>query len=311
MATKIAIVGVGKIAVDQHLPAIAASQDWELAATVSRNASVAGVENFTSITEMLQARPDIPVVSLCIPPVPRFDYAVEILRAGRHIMLEKPPGATLSEVHILQQLAKDAGVSMFATWHSREAADVAEAKRWMAGKTLKKLHITWKEDVRRWHPGQEWIWQAGGLGVFDPGINALSILTEILHDPVHLKAADLLFPENRATPIAATLNFVYPNGAEVTADFDWRQKGEQVWEIEAVTDAGVMKLIDGGASLLVDGQPYSVDGPDALSGEYPRLYAHMARLVDQNTSDVDLRPMSLVLDAFTLGNRRITEPFYD
>ena len=230
MATKIAIVGVGKIAVDQHLPAIAASQDWELAATVSRNASVAGVENFTSITEMLQARPDIPVVSLCIPPVPRFDYAVEILRAGRHIMLEKPPGATLSEVHILQQLAKDAGVSMFATWHSREAADVAEAKRWMVGKTLKKLHITWKEDVRRWHPGQEWIWQAGGLGVFDPGINALSILTEILHDPVHLKAADLLFPENRATPIAATLDFVYPNGAEVTADFDWRQKGEQVWE---------------------------------------------------------------------------------
>ena len=72
-----------------------------------------------------------------------------------------------------------------------------------------------------------------------------------------------------------------------------------------------MKLIDGGASLLVDGQPHSVDGPDALSGEYPRLYAHMARLVDQNTSDVDLRPMSLVLDAFTLGNRRITEPFYD
>ena len=37
---KIALVGIGKIALDQHVPAIAASPDWELAATVSRNDQV-------------------------------------------------------------------------------------------------------------------------------------------------------------------------------------------------------------------------------------------------------------------------------
>ena len=91
---KIALVGIGKIAVDQHVPAIAASPDWELAATVSRKGSVDGVESFSDFAAFLAARPDVPVVSLCLPPVPRFDYAEAALLAGRHVMLEKPPGAT-------------------------------------------------------------------------------------------------------------------------------------------------------------------------------------------------------------------------
>ena len=45
----------------------------------------------------------------------------------------------------------------------------------MRERTIRTLTVAWKEDVRIWHPGQAWIWKAGGLGVFDPGINALSI----------------------------------------------------------------------------------------------------------------------------------------
>ena len=54
---KIALVGIGKIAIDQHVPAIAASPDWELAATVSRNGSVDGVEAFTDFASFLDGRP--------------------------------------------------------------------------------------------------------------------------------------------------------------------------------------------------------------------------------------------------------------
>ena len=35
--TKVALVGIGKIALDQHVPALNASPDFELAATVSRS----------------------------------------------------------------------------------------------------------------------------------------------------------------------------------------------------------------------------------------------------------------------------------
>jgi len=312
MATRIALVGIGKIARDQHLPAIAASPDWDLAAAVSRQGVVEGVENFMDFDAMLAARPDIPVVSLCLPPVPRFAYAAAALRAGRHVMLEKPPGATLSECHALEAMAREAGVSLYATWHSREAAQVATAKAWLKTKSLKRLTVTWKEDVRRWHPGQAWIWEPGGLGVFDPGINALSILTEILPEPTHLRAAKLYFPENRETPIAADLDFAHSGGARLTAVFDWRQEGEQIWTIEAETAEGALKLLDGGARLEIDGveQPAPAgDGP--LGGEYPSLYGKMAALVARGGIDMDLSPMTHVADAFLIGRRVPTDPFHE
>jgi D-galactose 1-dehydrogenase len=313
MSTRIALVGIGKIARDQHVPSIAASPDWELAATVSRHGAVDGVEAFTDLDTMLSARPDIEVVSLCLPPVPRFAYAAAALNASRHVMLEKPPGATLAECHALEKMARDAGVSIFATWHSREAAQVASAKTWLNDKRLRSLKVVWKEDVRRWHPGQGWIWQAGGLGVFDPGINALSIVTEILPDPVHLTSATLEFPQNRDTPIAAELAFAHPHGAEMTAVFDWRQDGDQVWTIEAVTDGGTLLLSEGGATLVIDGDIQAKTNADGnpLQSEYPRLYAKMAALVRTGRIDMDLSPMTHVADAFLLGRRITVEPFND
>lgn len=312
MPFKIALAGIGKIARDQHVPALEASADWELAATVSRHGTVEGVEAFDDFDAMLEARPDITVVSLCMPPVPRFDYAKAAIRAGRHVMLEKPPGATLSECHALEALARKAGVSIYATWHSREAAMVAPAKAWLTGKRLKSLVVTWKEDVRKWHPGQTWIWQAGGLGVFDPGINALSIVTEILADPIHVCASELLIPENCETPIAANLRFVHPHGADVSAELDFRKEGDQFWNIAIETDQGSLILSEGGATLSINGViQTAANQANALQGEYPRLYARMARLVRAGAIDMDLAPMAHVADAFLLGKRITVEAFVE
>ena len=301
---KVALVGIGKIAIDQHVPAIAASPDWELAATVSRKGSVTGIPAYADIETMLAERPDIQVISLCLPPVPRFNYAEKALRAGRHVMLEKPPGATLAEIHALQAMAKAAGLTLFTTWHSRMAHAVAPAKAWLRGKTVTRAHITWREDVRKWHPGQDWVFEPGGMGVFDPGINALSILTEILPAPVHLTAATLTFPENRQTPIAAHLVF----SGNVTADFDWRQEGLQTWDIDIATLSGAIALKMGGNILEINGKPDA--GQNSITGEYPALYAHMTRLVESGTSEVDLAPMLHVADAMTLGRRLQTEAFH-
>lgn len=301
---KIALVGIGKIARDQHVPALAASPDWELAATVSRAGSVDGVPAFTDFAAMLAQRPDIGAVSLCLPPQPRYPYAELALKAGRHVMLEKPPGQTLAEVHALERLAADQGVTLYATWHSRMAEAVAPAKAWLRDKTITRAHITWREDVRKWHPGQDWVFEPGGMGVFDPGINALSILTEILPAPVHVTQADLEFPANRDTPIAARIAFC----GNVTADFDWRQEGPQTWDIEIDTDAGPCALRFGGNRFQVAGQ--DIAGEQTIMGEYPRLYARMAELVRAGASEVDLAPMVHVADALTLGKRHVTDAFH-
>nr|WP_226898421.1 Gfo/Idh/MocA family oxidoreductase [Mangrovicoccus algicola] len=301
------MAGIGKIARDQHIPAIAADPGLGLAATVSRSGGIEGVENHATMEALLAARPDIAAVSLCMPPQVRFEAAAAALRAGRHVMLEKPPGATVTEVLRLRDLAASQGVTLFATWHSRQAAGVATAKSFLAGKAIRRVRIDWKEDVRHWHPGQDWIWEPGGLGVFDPGINALSILTEILPAPVHVTAAELTFPENRAQPIAADLRFAGADGLVVEAEFDWRQTGPQTWDILAETDVGSLRLSDGGARLAIDGTAQEVAG----SGEYPGLYRRFAGLIAAGQSDVDVAPLLHVADAFLTGRRNLTEPFHD
>lgn len=307
MPEALALVGIGKIARDQHIPSIARVPGLSLAATASRNpeATVDGVPSFQSLDALLDAMPEITSVSLATPPQARFADAALALSRGKHVMLEKPPGATLSEVHNLQSMAMKAGVTLQATWHSREAAAVDAARDWLATKDLTAVRINWKEDVRYWHPGQDWIWDAGGLGVFDPGINALSVMTAILPRAVHLSAAELHFPSNRETPIAAELSFHDGGGAEIKASFDWLEAGDPTWTIDIETASGSAKLTEGGAKFLAD------DGTETAGEdeEYARLYQRFAELTQSGACDVDLSPMRHVSDAFTLGKRVEVAPF--
>ncbi|PWE58310.1 galactose 1-dehydrogenase [Metarhizobium album] len=304
---KLAIVGVGKIVRDQHLPAIAANGSYELTATASRHGTVEGIPSYPTIGAMLEAVPDIDAVSLCMPPQYRYEAAHAALAAGKHVFLEKPPGATLSEVQDLKRSADEKGLTLFASWHSRYAPAVEAAKAFLAATTIRSVNVIWKEDVRHWHPNQDWIWQAGGLGIFDPGINALSIVTYILPRAIFLTKASLEFPENRDAPIAADLRFTDIAGLDVHAEFDWRQTGKQSWDIVAATDAGEMVLSEGGAKLSVNGE-LKFSAPEA---EYPALYARFAALVAAGQSDVDLAPLTHVADAFMLGRRKFVDSFFD
>ncbi|MBY3086493.1 Gfo/Idh/MocA family oxidoreductase [Rhizobium laguerreae] len=303
----LAIVGVGKIVRDQHLPSVAKNPDFELVATASRHGTVEGVKSYTTIEAMLDAEPSIDAVSLCMPPQYRYEAAYKALVAGKHVFLEKPPGATLSEVADLEALANKQGASLFASWHSRYAPGVEAAKAFLAATTIKSVHVIWKEDVRHWHPNQDWIWQAGGLGVFDPGINALSIVTHILPRPIFITEAVLEFPENRDAPIAADIHFRNADGLPVHAEFDWRQTGKQSWDIVAETAAGQMVLAEGGAKLLIDGALRFAE-PEQ---EYPSLYRRFAEIIKAGKSDVDLAPLRHVADAFMLGKRKFVDAFHD
>ncbi|MET0294626.1 MAG: Gfo/Idh/MocA family oxidoreductase [Phenylobacterium sp.] len=303
----VGIVGLGKIARDQHIPAIAANPDFHLVAYASPGSTHADYPGYQRMGDMLAAHPEIEAVALCTPPTVRFDLAKQALAAGRHVFLEKPPGATLGEVEALRRLADEAGRTLFASWHSRQAPAVGAARDWLAGKRLKAARIVWKEDVRHWHPGQAWVWSPGALGVFDPGINALSILTRLLGGEVIVRAAELDFPQNRQAPIAARLTLATEDGAPIAAEFDWRQTGPQSWDIDLETDAGHARLSLGGSRLDVDG----VLAQQGEEHEYPGLYRAFAELIRAARSDVDASPLRIVADAFLIGARNTVEPFED
>jgi D-galactose 1-dehydrogenase len=305
MTIRIAIVGLGKIARDQHIPAIAQTDGIELAAVASRNATLDGVPHYSTIDALLTAALDIDAVALCTPPQGRRVQAAAALRAGKHVLLEKPPGATVAELAPLIDAARSGGRTLFAAWHSRFAPAVEPARAFLSDRTIRAVRIEWKEDVRVWHPGQEWIWQSGGLGVFDPGINALSILTRILPRPVFLTEAELSFPGNRDAPIAARLTFSDVTGISMSAEFDWRQTGPQSWDIHVGTDTGDLTLSGGGSKLIHDRRTLI----DEVPTEYAGIYRRFVELVARGDSDVDLSPLVHTADAFMLGQRRIVEAF--
>jgi predicted dehydrogenase len=301
---KIAIIGFGKIAADQHVPAIQANDRFDLVASSSRSGQ--GVaRSFTNWRELIRSVEGLEAVAITTPPEPRYEIARECVLAGLHCLLEKPPTAGLAEIADLDCLAQGQQVTLFTTWHAQHHATVQAAAQALAGKRIKSLTIHWHEDVKKWHPGQKWIWQPGGFGVFDPGINAFSIATRIFPGGLFVKSADLLVPANAQTPIAADVVFTSPEAeGPLSASLDWRRSEGEEWTVTLeAADGTHVRLEAGGSKLIVNGEASDDDG----AGEYPDIYKTFVDLIDQRSSLVDVAPLRLVADCLLVGSRRQAE----
>jgi len=302
---RIAILGFGKIAADQHLPAIAGNPRFELAATSSRSGE--GVaRKFTDWRALIREVEGLEAVAITTPPGPREEIARECVLAGLHCLLEKPPTAGLAQIADLDCLAQGEEVTLFTTWHAQHHSTVETAAEALAGKRIASMDIYWHEDVRKWHPGQQWIWEPGGFGVFDPGINAFSIATRIFPGGLFVESANLFVPANAQTPIAANVLFSSPEAdGPLRASLDWRRTEGEEWTIAIVTTDGIeVRLEQGGSRLVVNGEVQDDDGP----GEYPDIYRTFVDLIDERRSLVDVAPMRLVADCLLAGHRTTVDP---
>ena len=301
---RIAIIGYGKIAADQHVPSIEGNGRFELVASSSRSGQGVG-DKFTDWRELIRTVEGLEAVAITTPPAPRYLIARECIEAGLHCLLEKPPTAGLSEIADLDCLAQARGVSLFTTWHAQHHATVEAAAQALAGKRIASMAIHWHEDVHKWHPGQQWIWEPGGFGVFDPGINAFSIATRIFPGSQFVQSAGLSIPENAQTAIAADVTFYSPEAdGPLTASLDWRRTEGEEWTITVeAADGTTVRLEDGGARLILNGEVSTDNG----IGEYPDIYRTFVDLIDKRRSLVDVAPLRLVADCLLVGGRRVVE----
>ena len=306
---RLGIIGFGKIARDAHVPALQAVGGYELKAVVTRaGCEQDGVRCFDTADAMLAAvGGELDAVAISTPPGPRYAVARQCLEAGLDCLLEKPPATTLGEIEELRDYAERSNRVLFTTWHSQHAAAVDQARDLLAGQRIKALSICWHEDVNKYHPGQDWVWEAEGFGVFDPGINALSIASLIMPGKLIVESATLRVPANRQQPIVVRLGLSSPAAdGPLSAVFDWCPAVQDEWSISVKTAAGQqIDLKQGGAELLIDGRPELAQG----AGEYPSIYAEFAKLVAERRSHVDIEPLRLVADAMMVGRREAAPPF--
>ena len=238
---RIGIVGVGKIVRDQHLPALA--QESGLSPRRDRQPKRArsmACQSFTTIEEMLDAVKELDAVSLCMPPQFRYDAARHGTR-GRQARL---PGEAAGRHGQRGRGPEGAGRGQGRLAVCQLAFALCAGGRGRASLSRRPTHpdrspSTGRKTCAAGIPSQDWIWQAGGFGVFDPGINALSIATHILPKPMFVTSAMLDFPENRARADRGRASTsATPTGLPVTMELDWRQTGPQSWDIVAETDNG-------------------------------------------------------------------------
>jgi D-galactose 1-dehydrogenase len=195
--------------------------------------------------------------------------------------------------------------TLFATWRPVSRLPLSRREP-SAGRQIRSVVVEWKEDVE----------SASGQGL-DLGAGRAPGLRSRHQCALHshpdsaaaffLTEAELSYPGNRATPIAANLAFSDGTGVPILAEFDWRQTGPQTWDIRVETDAGRLTLSSGGSRLVHDDRTLV----DENQAEYRGIYRRFVELITSRVSDVDLSPLLHVADAFMLGRRRDVEPFIE
>ncbi|MBD0275819.1 MAG: Gfo/Idh/MocA family oxidoreductase, partial [Acetobacteraceae bacterium] len=305
----IALVGCGEIARKQHARFLLSGDNdtgLRLLATADPRGGMPSVErHYPDLRALLDAEPGVAAVSVASPTATHFPVAKDALLAGKHVLLEKPPTTTLGELLELQRLAAERGAVLVTAFHARHNAAVDRMRRILAGRRPPEhVAIEWREDFERWHAGQTWPWRPGGFGVFDPGINALSILCHVLPDlEFRVERARFRVPTGAATPALVEMRLAWGDGGIGDVAFEWRKGGgEDVWDISArgADEAGRTEtlVLRGARTLLRNGAVVCAPGEDE---EYAGVYRDFARAIEGGQSEVSLREMRIVEDAAAIA----------
>jgi UDP-N-acetyl-2-amino-2-deoxyglucuronate dehydrogenase len=146
MKIKFAIVGCGRIA-QRHAEHI--SKRGKLIAVCDIDsekanglASAYGSMAYTDFSEMLKQESAIDVVAVCSPNGLHAIHSIEALKAGYHVLCEKPMGLTVQECGEMIQAAERSNKRLFAIKQNRYNPPVAAVKEAIdAGKLGKVLSI--------------------------------------------------------------------------------------------------------------------------------------------------------------------------
>ncbi len=184
-----AVVGLGTFAVGQMMPAFAASKEAVMTAFVSGHPEKAREQgaryhvtrfydygNFDQIA----SDPDIDCVYIALPVALHAEYTIRALKAGKHVLCEKPMASTVAECEAMIAAAKAVGRQLGVAYRIHFEPNNADViRRLQAGEIGVLRHVSgdagFNADPN--FPPHKWRLQkamAGGGSMYDIGIYALN-----------------------------------------------------------------------------------------------------------------------------------------
>jgi L-arabinose 1- dehydrogenase len=338
------IIGYGEIASKAHTPAIEQRVDCctikaivdidptMASSRLSKYSKQKSITCFTSLSSALQRHPDITAASICTPQSVTMDYAYETVSLGLHTLLEKPPG-DYTRLPGLLEMAKQKKVTVFTAYHSTVPPGITYIQEWIQQNrsSITKINIEWKENVRKWHPNQQWVTTREGMGVLDILFNPLSLLVYVLpHGPPQFVSANLTRPSNWQSPISGRvymLSSASPGQKPISiqAEFAWDYEPsitttdpEEIWNIafEATRTispemSSTIVIKDGGAQVYIDNNRVTTQ-PTAeyrIGPEYVHLYSRFVNLIQRGESYVDGTTPYLINEILEKGDWSVTREY--
>ncbi|MCR1898367.1 Gfo/Idh/MocA family oxidoreductase [Irregularibacter muris] len=135
MKVKIGIIGCGKIAQVRHIPEYKENKNAEIVGFYGRNEDRTqkmvekyGGKSYTSYEELL-ANPGIDAVSICTANHVHAEMAIAALKAGKHVLCEKPMATRLEDCEKMVEVAKRTGKLLMIGHNQRYAKAHDKAKK--------------------------------------------------------------------------------------------------------------------------------------------------------------------------------------
>ena len=176
------IVGTGIIAA-MHADAIAALPGARLAAVTDLDAGAAAAfatsRGATAERDLdaLLARGDVDVVCVCVPSGLHAEVGTRAVKAGKHLVVEKPVDVTLEAADRLIGAARTAGVALTVISQHRFDPGLIEARRLIDEGALGRLVLG--EASTKWYRGQAYYDSAGWRGTW--AMDGGSLLNQGIH----------------------------------------------------------------------------------------------------------------------------------
>lgn len=225
---KIAVIGCGRIANSAHLPSYKNNPDAEIVYccdTIEEKAQKASVEyGGKAITDykIAIADPDVDAISICTPNYCHQSITAEALRAGKHVLCEKPAARTLAEAREMQKVKAETGKILSIGVVNRFNCGVNKIKELVAEGELGNIHHVYMS-FRSYRSipgiGGDFTNKAisGGGVLIDWGVHFLDLVMYVCNDPQAKTVSSEMFNKLGKD----IKSYVYKDmWAEDTADFD-------------------------------------------------------------------------------------------
>ncbi len=219
------IVGIGMVA-EFHAQAIAAIAGGKLVGVATRNAEKARAfaakhqaPFATTDLAALVARPDIQVVCITTPSGAHLEPALAAIRAGKHVVIEKPIEISTARIDEILHAADTAGVRIAPIFQARFGDGARTVKAAIDAGRLGRLvlasaYVKWHRTAQYYTPPRGLLANDGGGAVMAQGIHGLDLLQWFAEMPAEVFAWNTrrVYP-NIEVEDTAVATLKYANGA--------------------------------------------------------------------------------------------------